>query len=150
MDQSLIIKNVDEIGEETESRSYPVHDDGCVDCRRVRFTPSTSNNQDYHITQSDNQAWVELAAIPLSLPPELNKTPGIILADGKHYASHRSMFPISPHHLHHIFLRKQSPSASPPYHKKGVTFRVTCNFQKESKVSNSLLANNLYIVNTDT
>ncbi|GAF91733.1 unnamed protein product, partial [marine sediment metagenome] len=123
MDQSLI-KNVDEIGDkETEGRRCPCHDDGIVGST---LSPSTSNNiQDYHNIESDNQVWVKpRSAIPFSLPPKLNKTPGIILADGKHYASHRSMFPIVPHH-HHIFFWKQSPSASPPYNKKGVYKNVT-------------------------
>ncbi|GAG74039.1 unnamed protein product [marine sediment metagenome] len=122
MDQSLI-KNVDEIGEETERYISMTH--GHVVCKPVRFTPSTSNNiQDYYI-KSDNQARVEpKSAIPLYLPPKLNKTPGIILADGKHYASHRSCFR-SLRTTTNIFFRKQSPSATPPYPKKGVYKNVT-------------------------
>lgn len=48
-----------------------------------------------------------------------------------------------------FFLEQWFSSATPhiiPYNQKGVTFRVTCNFQKASRVSNSRLTKNLYII----
>ena len=99
MDQ--YIKNIDEIGEETES-----------------YTLSTFN-QDYYFIKSDYQARGKTIHIPSSPYNHFCRRPGITKADGNHASCSSCFQSISPHHPHDLFL-EQSPSASPPYPKKGV------------------------------
>lgn len=119
MDQSM--KTIDEIGEETESYTLVTPSTSKQDYLRgeqqrnqqLRSKPIKTFIPPPQLSKSDNQT-TSFNAIPFSiLPPVDRYWPGITMADGKHYASHRSCFR-SLLTTSTISFWKQSPSAIPP------------------------------------